>query len=82
MTSDRNLKAVQFIQPNVLDRACLSISEHDGFADQFRLRCTVLIQKALTHGVSPMAARPCQPSRLCYSGRLNGDACPNSHPLE
>jgi hypothetical protein len=32
------------IQPNVLDRACLSVGEHDGFADQFGLRRTVLIQ--------------------------------------
>jgi hypothetical protein len=35
---------VQFIQPNVLDRARLSVGEHDGLADQFGLRGTVLIQ--------------------------------------
>jgi len=32
------------IQPNVLDGACLSVGEHDGFADQFGLSRTVLIQ--------------------------------------
>jgi hypothetical protein len=44
MTFDRNPKPVQFIQPNVLDRACLSVGKDDGFADQFGLRRTVLIQ--------------------------------------
>jgi hypothetical protein len=44
MTFDRNPKPVQFIQPNVLDRACLSVGKHDGLADQFGLRRTVLIQ--------------------------------------
>jgi hypothetical protein len=38
MTSDGNPKAVQIIQPNVIDRACLTVGEHDGFADQFGLR--------------------------------------------
>jgi hypothetical protein len=44
MTFDGNPKPVQFIQPNVLDRACLSVGKDDGFADQFGLRRTVLIQ--------------------------------------
>src|SRR5258708_15698129 len=44
MTFDGNPKPVQFIQPNVLDFACLSVGKHDGFADQFGLRRTVLIQ--------------------------------------
>ena len=44
MTFDGNPKPVQFIQPSVLDRACLSVRKHDGFADQFGLRRTVLIQ--------------------------------------
>jgi hypothetical protein len=44
MTFDGNPKPVQFIEPNVLDRACLSVGKHDGFADQFGLHCTVLIQ--------------------------------------
>ena len=44
MARDRNPKPVQFIQPNVLDRACLSVGEHDGFADQFGLRRAILIQ--------------------------------------
>jgi hypothetical protein len=35
MTFDRNAKPVQFIEPNVLDRACLPIGKDDGFADQF-----------------------------------------------
>jgi hypothetical protein len=33
MTFDRNPKPVQFIEPNVLDRACLSVSKDYGFAD-------------------------------------------------
>jgi len=33
MTCDRNPKPLQFIQPNVLDRACLSVGKGDGFAD-------------------------------------------------
>jgi len=44
MTFDRNPKSVQFIQPKVLDRACLSVGKDDGFADQFGLRLTVLLQ--------------------------------------
>ena len=44
MTFDGNPKPVQFIQPNVLDRARLSVGERHGFADQFGLRRTVLIQ--------------------------------------
>jgi hypothetical protein len=47
MTFDRNPKPVQFIQPNVLDRACLSVGKDDGFADQFGLRLAVLIQNIL-----------------------------------
>ena len=35
MTFDRNPKPVQFIQPNVLDRAGLSVGKDDGLADQF-----------------------------------------------
>src|SRR5258706_10875011 len=34
MTFDRNPKPVQFIQPNVLDRACLSVGKDDGFATE------------------------------------------------
>jgi hypothetical protein len=44
MAFDGNPKPVQFIQPNVLNRACLSVRKHDGFADQFGLRRSVLIQ--------------------------------------
>jgi hypothetical protein len=44
MASNRNPKPVQFIQPNVLDGACLSVGKDDGFANQFGLRLTVLIQ--------------------------------------
>jgi hypothetical protein len=43
---DRNPKPVQFIQPNVLNRACLSIGEDDSFADQFGPRLTVLTQNS------------------------------------
>jgi hypothetical protein len=35
---------VQFIQRNVLDRACLSVGKDDGFADQFDLRLAMLVQ--------------------------------------
>ena len=38
------LNRIKFIRPNVLHRACLSIGEDAGFADQFRLRLTVLAQ--------------------------------------
>jgi hypothetical protein len=44
MTFDGNPKPVHFIQPNVFDRASLSVGKHDRFADQFELRCSVLIQ--------------------------------------
>jgi hypothetical protein len=44
MTFDRNPKPVQIIQPNVLDRACLSVGKDDGFAGQFGLRLAILIQ--------------------------------------
>ena len=44
MTFDGNSKPVQFIQPKVLDCACLSVAKNEGFADQFGLRRTVLIQ--------------------------------------
>jgi len=44
MTFDRNPKPVQFIQPNVLDRACLSVGKDNGFADEFGLRRTVLFK--------------------------------------
>ena len=37
MAFDRNAKPVQVIQPNVLDRACLSVGQDDGFADQLGL---------------------------------------------
>jgi hypothetical protein len=83
MTFDGNPKPVQFIQPNVFDRACLSVGKHDGFADQFGLRLTVLTQNFLTHGASPMALLiHVRPNHLCCPKRLNGDACPNAQPLE
>jgi hypothetical protein len=44
MTFNRNPEPVQFIQPNVLDRACLSVGKDDGFADQLGSRLTVLSQ--------------------------------------
>src|ERR1700747_1272512 len=66
MTFDRNPKPVQFILPNVLDRASLSVGKDDGFADQFGLRLTVLTQnrrctKLHRHRLSmfePTAAQP------------------------
>jgi hypothetical protein len=44
MTFDRNPEPVQFIQPNVPDRACLSVGKDDGFADQLGSRLIVLSQ--------------------------------------
>jgi hypothetical protein len=43
MTFDGNPKPCNSSSQTVLDRACLSVGEHDGFADQFGLRRTVLI---------------------------------------
>jgi hypothetical protein len=34
---DRNSEAVEFVKPNVFDRAGYSIGEDDGLADKFRL---------------------------------------------
>jgi hypothetical protein len=85
MTFDGNPKPVQFIEPNVLDRACLSVGKHDDFADQFGLHRTVnrTHSKFLTHGASPMALLVhVRPNRLCCPKWLNGDACPNAQPLE
>jgi hypothetical protein len=83
MTFDGNPKPAQFIQPNVLDRACLSVGKHDGFADQFGLRRTVLIRNFLTHGASPMALLVhVRPSRLCCPKRLNAEVCPKAQPSE
>jgi hypothetical protein len=51
MTFVRNPKSVQFIQPNVLDRACLSVGKDDGAADQFGLRRTVVRTENSSSGV-------------------------------
>jgi hypothetical protein len=64
MTSDGNPKPVQFIQPSVLDRACLSVGKYDGFADQFGMLPHRTHPKFLTHGASPMALRAHGPSLL------------------
>ena len=66
MTFDGNPKPVQFIQRNVLDPACLSVGKHDGFADQFGLRRTVLIQNFLARRFIDGIACPCsaEPSVL------------------
>ena len=69
MTFDGNPKPVQFIQPNVLDGACLSVGEHDSFADQFGLRRTVLIQN--------FDARRFTDGRPCCARRLNSEVCPS-----
>jgi hypothetical protein len=58
MTFDRNPKPVQFIQPNVLDHTCLSVGKDDGFADQFGLRRTVLIQIFEARRFTDGIARP------------------------
>jgi hypothetical protein len=58
MTFDRNPKPVQFIQPNVLDRACLSVGKDDGLADQLGLRRTVLIQIFRAQRFTDSIARP------------------------
>jgi hypothetical protein len=80
MTFDGNPEPVQFIQPNVLDRACLSVGKDDTFADQFGLRRTVLIQDFWRtdlhrwHCWSMFGRAVCAVPR-----RLNGEACPNSN---
>jgi len=92
MTFDGNPKPVQFIEPNVLDRACLSVGKHDGFADQFGLRRTVLIQISDARRITDGIARPCsaQPSVLSKAvqrrrlsqrsaaGTIDGDCSSNS----
>jgi hypothetical protein len=82
MTFDGNPEPVQFIQPNVHHRAGFSVGKHDGLADQFGLRRTVLIQNIDARRFTDGIARPCQPSRLCCPKQLNGDACPDAQPLE
>ena len=81
---------MQFIQPNALHRACLSVGKDDGFTDQVRSRASVLTQKA--HGASSMALLvPVEPSRLgcsnapqrslsqrSASGMIDGDCSSNS----
>jgi hypothetical protein len=44
MPFDGNSKSVQIIKPDVLDSPRFSVGEDDGFADQFGLRLTQLIQ--------------------------------------
>src|ERR1700704_1299846 len=52
MTFNGNPKPVQFIEPNVLDRACLSVGKHDDFADPFGLHRTVLSGSTRSESVS------------------------------
>ena len=82
MTCDRNAKPVQFIQPNVLDRACLSIGKDDGFADQFGSRLTVLSKIFDARRITDGIARPVRLRRLCCPERLNAEVCPNARQLE
>jgi len=82
MTFDGNPKPVQFIQPNVLDFACLSVGKHDGFADQFGLCRTVLIQNFDARRFTDALLVRVRPSRLCCPKRLNGDACSKAQPPE
>ena len=82
MTCDGNPKPVQFIQPNILDRACLSVGKHDGFAESVRIALHRTHSQFLTHGASPMALLvPVRPSRLCCPKRLNGDGLSKAQPL-
>jgi hypothetical protein len=82
MTFDGNPKPVQFIQPNVLDRACLSVGKHTALSinsDRAAPYSSKIFDaRRFTDGI----ARPCRPSRLCCSKRLNGDACPEAQPPE
>ena len=69
MTFDGNPEPVQFIKPNVHHRAGFSVGKHDGFADQFGLRRTVLIQN--------FDARRFTDGRPCCARRLNSEVCPS-----
>jgi len=75
VTCNGNPKPVQFIQQNVLDRACLSVGKHDGFADQFGLRRPVLIQNFDARRFTDGIARPClaEPSVLFKAKRSAAD---------
>jgi hypothetical protein len=80
MTFDGNPKPVQFIEPNVLDRACLSV---DKLCRSIRIAPHRTHSKFLTHGASPMALLVhVRPNRLYCPKWLNGDACSNAQPLE
>ena len=91
MTFDRNPKPVQFIQPNVLHRACLSVGKDDSFAGQFRLRLTVLVQNlrgtalmALLVHVWPTYLRAQRRGfgQGSASGKIDVSAPPLAEPIE
>jgi hypothetical protein len=74
MTFDRNPKPVQFIQPNVLDRACHSVGKDDGFADQFGLRAPysfkIFEARPFTDGITrPYSAEPSVHGEVCLSAQ-------------
>jgi hypothetical protein len=82
MTFDGNPKPVQFIQPNVLDRACLSVRKHEALpinsdcAAPYSFK--IFDARRFTDGI----ARPCSSEPSVLSKRLNGGACPNAQSLE
>ena len=76
MTFDGNPKPVQFIQPNVLDRTCLSVRKHDAFADQFGSRRAVLIQN-FSDARRFTDEHRAPVGRLCCRRRLNSEVCPS-----
>jgi hypothetical protein len=75
MTFDGNPEPVQFIQPNVHHRAGFSVGKHDGFADQFGLRRTVLIQDFWRSALHWWHRAPM--GRLCCPRHLNSEVCPS-----
>nr|CUT16311.1 hypothetical protein CDS [Bradyrhizobium sp.] len=82
MTRHRNVEPVQFIQPNVLDRACLSIGTDDGFADQLRSRSSYSLKMFDARTITVGIARPVRTSHLCCPGRLNAEVCPSAQHWE
>jgi len=89
MTFDRNPKPVQFIQPNVLDRACLPSVRTTVLPINSDCAAPYSFKIFEGTGASPMALRvPIRPSRLCCRrrslsqrsalGMMDGDCSSNS----
>lgn len=82
MTFDRNSKPVQFIQPNVVDRACLSVGKDAAL--RINLDCAAPYSlkipdaRSFTDGVLvPFGRAVCAVPR-----RLNAKVCPSAQHRE